>query len=134
MKLIRSRLAILCLTALLAILVVAPSAQATERKYDYAYSAWIRSLNNPSCWYTREGCSPWDYWTSNFVAYGSVGGQILQGYENQTVIRGLLFTPSSAGQYTVYPSQFNMGGYLKANVVWWTGGDTYIVNAEAYHP
>jgi hypothetical protein len=130
MKRSRVALAVVVLVALL----VAPSAQANERRQNYTYTTWLRSLNNPACWYRDEGCSDWDYWTSNWVYYGTVGGQVLQGFENNSVIRGLKWTPPSSYQWTVYPGDYSMGGYLKANILWWSGGDTYIVNTEAYHP
>ena len=82
-----------------------------------------------ACWYRYgEVCSGWSYWSVNGVsktcyggcdAYGNTTGMILYGFENYERIRGR-FTVGS-GKFYMSPSGLDMGGYLRAQVTWWSG-------------
>lgn len=90
------------------------------------------------CWYYSEVCSGWSYWSLNGVlktcyplcdGYNSTSGKILYGYENTERIRGN-FT-NSAGKRYVQPGDLGMGGYLRAQVSWWSGTASQINVAVA---
>ena len=86
------------------------------------------STNN-GCWYSSgEVCSFWAYWTLNGIAktcYPSCDwnynttGMVLYGFENRDRIRGRL----TVKRDTVYiqPSTVSMGGWLRAQVAWYSG-------------
>jgi hypothetical protein len=91
------------------------------------------------CWYySSEVCSGWGYFYLNGVyktchplcdGYNATGGKILYGYENAERIRGN-FTNYSGKRY-VRPGDLGMGGYLRAQVSWWTGTASQINAAAA---
>lgn len=82
-----------------------------------------------ACWYrSGEVCSGWAYWSVNGVAKtcypgcdgsGNTTGQILYGFESYDKIRGR-FTVGT-GKFYISPSGLGMGGYLRAQVTWWSG-------------
>ncbi len=84
------------------------------------------STNN-GCWFYGEVCSGWGYWYLNGVSktcypgcnWGETSGQILYGFENAQRIRGA-FTRSVGHRY-IQPGDVGMGGYLRAQVTWWSG-------------
>lgn len=80
------------------------------------------------CWYySSEVCSGWGYFYLNGVSKtcypcdGSwtTSGKILYGFENAERIRGSFTT--NQGTHYVRPGDLGMGGYLRAQVSWWTG-------------
>jgi len=81
------------------------------------------------CWYSSgEVCSGWNYWYLNGVvktcypscdAWGNTTGQILYGFENGDRIRGR-FTVR-VNRFLIQPAELGMGGYLRAQVAWWSG-------------
>jgi hypothetical protein len=91
------------------------------------------------CWYYYgEVCSGWSNWILNGVyktcyplcdAYNATSGRILYGYENADRIRGN-FTIYSGTRY-VRPADLGMGGYLRAQVSWWSGSASQINVAAA---
>jgi hypothetical protein len=82
-----------------------------------------------ACWYrSGEVCSGWAYWSVNGVAKtcypgcdgsGNTTGQILYGFESYDRIRGR-FTVGT-GKFYISPAGLGMGGYLRAQVTWWSG-------------
>ena len=81
-----------------------------------------------NCWYYAAVCSGWWYWYVNGETktcwpscdpYGNTYGEILYGFENSERIRGR-FT-AWAGSRHIQPGDVGMGGYLRAQVTWWSG-------------
>lgn len=90
------------------------------------------------CWYTTEVCSGWNYWSVNGEsktcypwcdAFGMTSGQILYGFENWERVRGR-FTYYSGTRH-ILPSDVAMGGYLRAQVSWWSGPASQLNAAAA---
>jgi hypothetical protein len=90
------------------------------------------------CWYSgSEVCSGWGYFYLNGVKKSCypcdstypTSGKILYGFENSARIRGN-FTMSPNTLY-VRPSDLGMGGYLRAQVTWWSGTSSQINVAAA---
>lgn len=88
----------------------------------------LGSFTSNSCWYGTAVCSGWTYWVLNGESkrcfpmcdgWGNTAGQILYGFENFDRIRGR-FTVSSGTRY-IRPAEVSMGGYLRAQVTWWSG-------------
>jgi hypothetical protein len=82
-----------------------------------------------ACWYrSGEVCSGWSYWSLNGVAKtcypgcdgsGNTTGQILYGFESYSTIRGR-FTVRT-GKHYISPGDVGMGGYIRAQITWWSG-------------
>jgi hypothetical protein len=95
---------------------------------DWGFLGQSTSTYN-GCWYSwGEVCSGWDYYYVNGVAkrcypacdpWGNTTGMILYGFENRERIRGR-FTVR-ANVYYIRPAEVGMGGYLRAQVAWWSG-------------
>ena len=81
------------------------------------------------CWYSSgEVCSGWSYWGTNGVVktcypgcdyYGNTRGTILYGFENRDRIRGRFTVLSN--RFYIQPYEVGMGGYLRAQVAWYSG-------------
>jgi hypothetical protein len=94
----------------------------------YGFLGPSTSTNN-GCWYSSgEVCSYWAYWTLNGIAkscypscdwYYNTTAMVLYGFENRERIRGRL----TVKRDTVYlqPSAVSMGGWLRAQVAWYSG-------------
>jgi hypothetical protein len=91
-----------------------------------------------ACFYSYgEVCSGWSYWSVNGISktcypgcdyWGYTPGSVLYGFENWDRIRGrVLWTPS---RHYISPSDVGMGGYLRAQVLYWQGAASQI-NASA---
>jgi hypothetical protein len=85
------------------------------------------------CWYRTEVCSGWGYWYLNGVSKtcypgcsstGNTTGTILYGFENASRIRGNFM--SMAGKRYIQPADVGMGGYLRAQVSWWSGSTSQV--------
>jgi hypothetical protein len=88
---------------------------------------------NNSCWYNAAVCSGWGYWYVNGETktcypmcdgWSNTSGQILYGFESSDRIRGR-FT-SYSGTHYIRPADVSMGGYLRAQVTWWSGSASQI--------
>ena len=101
---------------------------------------WTYSATGSPCFYAwGEVCSGWNYWSRedyyrrNRNLYGAT---ILYGFENGGVIRGRKDRWFDAGcmPCAIRPGDVAMGGYLRAQSVWWdsgwVGGQAYDVSAD----
>jgi hypothetical protein len=96
-------------------------------------------VSGNGCWYyAGEVCSGWTNWYLLGVyktcypmcnEYNATTGKILYGYENHERIRGN-FTIYTGKRY-VQPVDLGMGGYLRAQVSWWSGSASQINTAAA---
>jgi hypothetical protein len=95
------------------------------------------TTNGNGCWYYSEVCSGWGYFYLNGVAKTcypcdstyTTTGKILYGFENTERIRGN-FTTNPGTRY-LRPGDVGMGGYLRAQVSWWSGTASQINVAAA---
>jgi hypothetical protein len=93
---------------------------------------WTSTSNG--CFYSSgEVCSGWGYWTTNGVVktcypacdwYGNTTGMILYGFENGSRIRGRYTVLSN--HFYIQPYLVGMGGYLRAQVAWYSGPPSQI--------
>lgn len=127
-------LGLLCVTAVVAL--VQPSQAAAGWCWPGCSSFGLlgpgTSTNN-GCWYSYgEICSGWSYWSTNGVyktCYPSCNwydtpGEILYGFENSQRIRGGV--TRNIGKRYIQPGDVGMGGYLRAQVSWWSGTTSQI--------
>lgn len=108
--------------AAVALIALAVPGQASAGSW--TWQGWLPGSGSAySCiWYPGwETCSGWNYWywTDTESAAYDPSGSYLVGYENNTTIRGVnLANDSEAG---TTPANIGMGGYLKAQTLYWSG-------------
>jgi hypothetical protein len=129
--LVMKRIAIMF--AVLALAAVAALSQPSHASAGWCWPScgsygYLGPWTNNGCWYNAAACSGWGYWYLNGEAkacypmcdgWSNTSGQILYGFENSDRIRGR-FTTYSGTRY-IRPADVSMGGYLRAQVTWWSG-------------